>query len=162
MISFLYITDNIDLETLASLCQEYKIDWLLKKIEKFVENVPLMFSSCTEKLLKYLKLSSLYGFQKAMEKLVQVIDESFITLQMYEEFTWLNTSAKILLARKRLWKMLPHNEREKVMNTNGFALLSVFGDFKQEEFNFESPEQPIFAFDSKDNPENRSSRGKGD
>ncbi|XP_066918616.1 uncharacterized protein [Clytia hemisphaerica] len=134
------ITDDMNLETLASLCQEYRIDWLLKKIEEFIEEKTVSFSPIsTEKLLKYLKIASIYGFEKAMEKIVQKVDKSFITLQMYEEFTWLNTSVKILLARKRLWEILPKDERDIIMNTNEITMLSVLADFKQEKFSFEKP-----------------------
>ena len=127
---------------MASLCHEYKIDWLLKKIENYIEKVtPMTYSTNVGQLLRYLKLASLYGFDKAMEKLVQLIDESFITLQMHEEFTRLNTSVKILLARRRLWSLLGSaGEREKMVNTSGIALLSVFADSKQEPFKFEDPE----------------------
>ncbi|XP_066920121.1 uncharacterized protein [Clytia hemisphaerica] len=149
------LNGDCDLYTLASLCKEYKIEWLMLKIEKFVQDLDMSKLSAKETLV-FLKLSSIYGFTKAEQRLVNQVNEDFLKLQMHQEFTWLNTRAKVLLARKRLWSLLKNfQEKSYLLNELNVGLLSVLKDYKQYEFEFSNR----FPFDGAPEPKAGKSSG---
>ena len=136
--------EDVDVYTLACLCMEYRIDWVVQRIKLHIETKSFVFASQPSKeILKHLKLSSLLKFVEAEQNLLNQIDEPFIILETYEEFTWLNPRVKLSIARKRLATLMSNlssvtgKERDLLLNTNGFGLISVFEHHQQQPINFE-------------------------
>ena len=146
----MFVIENVDIFTLASICKEYQVDWLIKKIENYLqENIPREIAKTTEQILHYLKLASQMCFDKVERMLLQRLDQPFDVIQAKDEFNLLNRRAKILVARKCLWDISINNStsinnltsitylfmeketRRILMNTEEFGLLSILKDFKQ-------------------------------
>ena len=90
---------------LASLCQEYQVQWIIDEIESYISHEIRFEDETYQSKLRFLKLTSMMGFNQSVEELIQVLDKSFQVLKMTEEFTWLNTSTKILITRKCLFEL---------------------------------------------------------
>ena len=77
--------------------------------------------------------------------LVKQLDKSFIFVQMYPEFSSLDTKTKILVARKRLWflmKFLDDETKRLLLNNESAGLLSVLTNYNQKPIQFHDMVRP--------------------
>ena len=129
--------ENVDIFTLASICKEYQVDWLIKKIENYLQEIiPRGIEKTTEQILHYLKLASQMCFDKVEIMLLQCLNQAFDVIQAKDEFSLLNRRGKILVTRKCLWNVtsidaVEPNSKRILMDTEGFGLLSILKDFEQ-------------------------------
>ena len=135
---------------LASICQEYQVQWIIDKIGCYVTEKVNFDDETYQSQLRFLKLACMIEKEETIEELIQVLNEPFQVLKMTEEFTCLNTSTKILIARKCLFEL--GNKKFKIMsyspeklaefqlltNENGCGLLSILKEYSQIEFTFEN------------------------
>ena len=135
---------------LASICQEYQVQWIIDKIGNYITEELKFDDETYQTRLRFLKLVCMIKKEEKIEELIQTLDEPFQVLKMTEEFTWLNTSTKILIARKCLFEL--GNKKFKIMSDlpeqlaefqlltteNGCGLLSILKEYSQIEFTFEN------------------------
>ena len=79
-------------------------------------------------------------FVEAEINLVKQLDKSFIFVQMYPEFSSLDTKTKILVARKRLWFLmdfLDDKTKGLLLNSETAGLLSVLKNRNQKPIHFQ-------------------------
>eukprot|EP00111_Clytia_hemisphaerica_P015762 TCONS_00046536-protein len=145
------IERDVDLYALASICQEYQVQWIIDKIGNYISTKVKFGGETYQSLLRFLKLACMIKKEDVVKKLIQILDQPFQLLKMTEEFTWLNTSAKILVARKCLFTLAEEsfNESEAslpanrvkfnlLMNEDGCGLLNILQEYSQIEFDFQN------------------------
>ena len=115
-----------DFESLASLCEEYQVDWLMKNIEEHLETVKI---DDQRTRLRILRLSVDLNFKKAQLVIFKQIVDPFPWLQTYKEFSMLCRKNQIAIAFQRLIYLtkdiLDKNSKDYLFgNHSGF--LSIF------------------------------------
>ena len=119
-----------------------KIKNHLEKIE--INHTP-QGNSKSQILLLNLAIASNLEFVQAEINLVNQLDKSFIFVQMYPEFSSLDTKTKILVARKRLWflmKFLDDEKKDLLLNNESAGLLSVLTNYNQKPIQFHDMVRP--------------------
>ncbi|XP_066911876.1 uncharacterized protein [Clytia hemisphaerica] len=147
------IDGDVDLYALTSICQEYQVQWIIDKIGNYIAEEIEFGDETYQSQLRLLKLVSMMGFDYTRKELIQVLNEPFQVLKMTEEFTWLNKSTKILVARKCLFELgkknivlfyskLSYRKKFKLLtNKESFALMNVLEKYAQDEIFFDINEE---------------------
>ena len=142
-----YFLDVKNLSVFADLCQELQVDWAKERIRTYLETLEVS-SVIKEKnpqhILVYLGIASKMNFAKAETNLVNQLHENFVITQMHPQFSVLETKAKILVARKRLWFIMnvwdiKDNPTPKnvFLNSESSGMLSILKDFNQKPMVFQ-------------------------
>lgn len=136
-----FFLDVGKLSVLATLCKEFDVEWIKEKIKNYLEKIETRpgIGLTSKYLLSNLEIASKMEFNEATTNLVNQLDESFIYIQMYPEFSALDTKGKILIARKRLWFLMnfvDNTTKDLLLNNETAGLLSILKDFKQKPISF--------------------------
>ena len=125
------------------MSKEFNVEWVKEKIKNHLEKIEINHtpqgSSKSQILLLNLAIASNLEFVQAEINLVNQLDKSFIFVQMYPEFSSLDTKTKILVARKRLWflmKFLDDETKDLLLNNESAGLLSVLTYYNQKPIEF--------------------------
>ena len=156
----LLFLENVDIFTLASLSKEYQVDWLTKRIEKYLEeNISQITGpySNSEKVLRYFKLASNMRFHRVTILLLRSLGEPFNILQTSEGFSDLNVRAKIMVARKCLWDFTFEQEiettsKKSLLDSIEFGLLTVLKEFDQQCLQLDESSGDLFGAKLKSKP----------
>jgi len=83
------------------------VDWLMKKIEEYLESLKFLKND-HQKNLKYLRLSTKLDFKEVRRAILQKMVGPFSWLQTYKEFTLLDRNDQIFIAIQRLYYLSNH------------------------------------------------------
>ena len=125
-----------NLGSLAAMFIEFDVAWVKEKIKDYLEKIE---QNTTQSLLLDLDIASKMEFVQAETNLINQLDESFIFIQMYPEFSALDTKTKILVARKRLWFLmdfLDNKTKDLLLNNESAGLLSILINYNQKPIRF--------------------------
>ena len=128
-----FFIEHSNLFSLTSLCQEYQVDWLMRKVESYLEEIEL---STSDRILEYLRVASGMDFEVAFDNILNQINESFPYLQTNKLFTILERKTQVVIARKRLYLLLQCLNKLKTIPTGiqkciDGSIVSVFPDAEQ-------------------------------
>lgn len=136
-------TGYTNIKSLATLCQEYQVDWLSDRIENYLSHAKIFG---TDLLLEYMQLSKNMNFKfEVVTNLLNQFSDHFPKIQSSPLFVSVDRHIQILVARKRLFYLLEgidQNIKTTFLNKEDFGLLSIFKDLYQSfiRFNFNSVE----------------------
>ena len=137
-IRFVFL-DLADVSSLAYLCQEYQVDWLLDKIKDYLSKVQITDLSLQ---LRYLHLLEGIGFgnlELLENNLLNQVTDIFLDIQSNPLFSSCERRLQIMVARKRLWFLLDNVDSDTkltFLNTGNVGLLSIFKKYKQTPIKF--------------------------
>lgn len=133
----------MDIFALTMLAQEYQVNWLLEKINIYLNEFSIGKNTPVKKLLPYVQLGSDMGWKDVERRFLNICRiESFIELQTYSEFSCLEIRLQILLVRLRLWCLMDtenattefKNLRKKLLNEEHTGMLYILEKCDQESF----------------------------
>ena len=106
--SFVYFySEHTNIKTLASLSQEYQIDWLSDKIEGYLLSVKI---TDMDLILEYLQISKKMEFKVEVENnLINQMSDPFPRMQSSPLFISLGRRIQIKIARRCLDKLMAGN-----------------------------------------------------
>ena len=135
---------------LSLLCREYQVDWLTKKIKKFIIEKE---SKRTGEILQYLALSEEMDFGASLnENLINELKEPFPIIQMCPEFMSLTLKMQVSIARKRLWLLLRGHTMTfyLALNVEDIGLMSIFKEQSEIDFKYNATEKEMIERCRKD------------
>ena len=145
-----FFLDLADIMVLSPLCREYQVEWLTERIKDYIKETNCYWKST---VFKCLKLSEEMNFgQSVNESLINELHENFPILQTSTRFMSLSSQMQILIARKRLWLLLrfmKEDNREVLLNEEGYGFLSIFEGQKVFNFKYNGMEKHYIEHTSK-------------